>query len=89
MKQFDYTVQDPLGIHARPAGQIAKLAKGCAGRAVIRIEKEGGKTAEATRVMALMSLGAKPGNVLHISVDGPDEAAVEAELQALLASEKL
>lgn len=28
MKDFEYTVQDQLGIHARPAGQIAKLAKG-------------------------------------------------------------
>lgn len=27
MKEFEYTVQDQLGIHARPAGQIAKLAK--------------------------------------------------------------
>ncbi len=27
MKDFEYTVQDQLGIHARPAGQIAKLAK--------------------------------------------------------------
>ena len=23
MKEFEYTVQDQLGIHARPAGQIA------------------------------------------------------------------
>lgn len=27
MKQFTYTITDPLGIHARPAGQLAKLAK--------------------------------------------------------------
>ena len=27
MKEFEYTVQDQLGIHARPAGQIAKLAR--------------------------------------------------------------
>ena len=27
MKQFTYTIKDPLGIHARPAGQLAKLAK--------------------------------------------------------------
>ena len=28
MKQFSYTVQDHMGIHARPAGLIVKLAKG-------------------------------------------------------------
>ena len=27
MKQFNYTINDPLGIHARPAGLLAKEAK--------------------------------------------------------------
>lgn len=28
MYTFEYTIQDPIGIHARPAGQLAKLATG-------------------------------------------------------------
>ena len=39
--------------------------------------------------MALMSLGAKPGDVLHITVEGADEEAVTAAMQNLLNSEKL
>lgn len=89
MKHFDYTVQDKLGIHARPAGQIAKFAKNCAGRSSIQIGMDNGKTADATRVMAIMSLGAKPASVLHISVEGPEEDAVAEEFKALLAAEKL
>lgn len=27
MKQFEYTINDPLGIHARPAGMLVKEAK--------------------------------------------------------------
>ena len=27
MKSFEYTVKDELGIHARPAGGLAKLSK--------------------------------------------------------------
>ena len=27
MKQFTYTIKDALGIHARPAGLLAKKAK--------------------------------------------------------------
>lgn len=27
MKQFTYTITDPVGIHARPAGLLAKFAK--------------------------------------------------------------
>lgn len=88
MKEFDYVVQDQLGLHARPAGLIARFAKEH-NTCMIRVEKVGGKTAEATRVMALMSLGAKPGNALHITVEGADEETVAAAMQELLANEKL
>lgn len=88
MKAFDYVVQDQLGLHARPAGQIARFAKEH-GTCSIKVEKDGGKTADATRVMALMSLGAKPGNVLHITVDGAEEETVAAAMQELLENEKL
>ena len=27
MKQFQYTITDPIGVHARPAGMLAKAAK--------------------------------------------------------------
>ena len=40
MKQFDYTIKDPLGIHARPAGMFAKLCKGF-GDTVVTISKDG------------------------------------------------
>ena len=30
MKTFTYTITDPLGIHARPAGMLNKTAKGFA-----------------------------------------------------------
>ena len=89
MKEFDYTVQDALGIHARPAGQIAKYAKENRDRASIKVEKVGGKSADAVRVMALMTLGAKPGDVLHNTVDGPEEDAVADGLGELLRTEKL
>ena len=87
MKEFEYTVQDQLGIHARPAGQIAKLAHpDCE----ISFAKIGGsKTANAARVMALMSLGAKPGDVLHITVEGANEESVTTAMQELLNNEKL
>ena len=69
MKEFEYTVQDQLGIHARPAGQIAKLAKAHPDCEISFAKIGGSKTANAARVMALMSLGAKPGDVLHITVE--------------------
>ena len=41
MKEFIYTVTDPQGIHARPAGELVKLVKGF--ESTISIEKEGKK----------------------------------------------
>ncbi len=45
MKQFQYTITDPVGIHARPAGLLVKAAKGF--QSSITVEKDG-KTAAAT-----------------------------------------
>lgn len=78
-----------LGIHARPAGQIARFVKANAARATVQVEKAGGASADAQRVMALMRLGAKPGDALHITVDGPEADAVASELRQLLEQEKL
>ena len=77
MKQFDYTIKDPLGIHARPAGLLAKAAKGF-GDTVVTVTK-GEKTVKAIQLMKLMGLGIKTGETVTIGAEGPDEdAAIEA-----------
>ena len=77
MKSFSYTIKDAVGIHARPAGNLAKLAKGFAGTKVT-IEK-GGKSVDVTKLMMLMGLGVKCGDTVNFTVEGPDEdAAAEA-----------
>lgn len=70
MKKFEYTIKDELGIHARPAGMLAKEAKNY--KSTITITKEG-KSAEVTRLLAVMSLGVKCGQTVEISVEGEDE----------------
>ena len=76
MKQFDYTITDPLGIHARPAGLLAKEAKQF--QSVCTITK-GDVTKKLTQLMMLMSMGVKQGDVVTIKAEGPDEdAAIEA-----------
>lgn len=70
MKNFEYTIKDELGIHARPAGLLVKEAKKFASK--ITITKEG-KSAEATKLMAVMALGVKQGMTVTVTVDGDDE----------------
>lgn len=77
MKQFEYTIIDPLGIHARPAGMLAKIAKEYADT-VITVAKAG-NTAKASQLMKIMSLCVKQGDVVEISAEGPaEEEAIEA-----------
>ena len=81
MKSFDYTITDEIGIHARPAGILAKKAKEYASRITVT---KGGKTAEAQKLMAVMSLGVKKGNEVIITAEGEDEEDAIAEIQKVL-----
>ncbi len=71
MIQFSYTVRDPLGLHARPAGQLVKLAKGLSSKVVIG---KADKTADARRLIALMGLNVLRGETVTVSVEGEREA---------------
>ena len=54
MKSFTYTIVDPVGIHARPAGLLVKTAKAFSGTE-ISVTK-GDKTVKSTQLMKLMGL---------------------------------
>ena len=76
MKQFSYVIKDEVGIHARPAGMLAKEAKKFQSKVVT---DKNGKKPEATKLMALMSLGVKCGETVQVEISGEDEdAAYEA-----------
>lgn len=79
MKEFTYTITDPIGIHARPAGLLAKKAK--AFESEITLTK-GEKTVNVTRLMALMGMGIVCGDEVKITVNGADEEAAAAEIEA-------
>lgn len=80
MQQFTYTITDPLGFHARPAGELAKLAK-VYGDTVITIAK-GDQTVKATQLLKLMSLGIKGGEDVSVTVEGPREAQAMAAIRS-------
>ena len=69
MVSFTYTIKDELGIHARPAGMLAKEAMKWI------IMDNGTKKAYAKRLMAVMSMGVKKDQVVTVSAEGEDEAA--------------
>ena len=70
MAKFTYVVQDNEGIHARPAGMGVKVT--IAGN---------GKTADATRLMAIMAMGIKKGMEVEVTVEGENEEAAAAKME--------
>lgn len=83
MKTFTYTIKDQLGIHARPAGMLAKTAKGFSSE--ITIEKDG-KSVNAAKLMMLMGLGVKCGDTITVSVNGDDEETAAKAMEDFLAA---
>lgn len=83
MKSFNYVIKDEVGIHARPASELVKEAKKYA--SAITISK-GDKSAVATKLMAVMSLGVKCGEEITLTVEGEDEDTALEGMKAFMES---
>lgn len=83
MKSFNYVIKDEVGIHARPASELVKEAKKYA--SIITITK-GDKSAVATKLMAVMSLGVKCGEEVIVSVEGDDEDTAYEGIKSFMES---
>ena len=79
MKSFVYTITDPVGLHARPAGLLVKEVKKYASMVMV---KKGEKASGAKKLMMLMGLGVKCGDEITVEVIGADEDTAVAELEA-------
>ena len=79
MKKFVYTITDPVGIHARPAGLLVKEAKAL--DSTITLEKADGKSAVVTKLMAIMGLSIKQGDTISVIVEGGSENANAAAME--------
>lgn len=79
MKTFTYTITDPIGIHARPAGLLVKAAKAFAGTEIT--VTKGDKTAKGTQLMKLMGLGVKGGDTVTVTAEGADEENAIAAME--------
>ena len=81
MKTFNFEIRDEVGIHARPAGLLVKESKKYESRIII---KKNGKAAEASKLMAVMGLGVKCGDIVQIEVEGAYKKAVCEELRTFV-----
>ena len=81
MKEFAYVITDELGIHARPGSELVKLARTFTSEIQLSCN---GRSADAKRLIAVMSLGAKQGHTLTVMAEGPDKDAAIAAIKKFL-----
>ncbi|MQM72411.1 HPr family phosphocarrier protein [uncultured Pseudoramibacter sp.] len=79
MKEFTYTITDPAGIHARPAGILVKKTQPYASEITL---VKGDKQANGKSMLSVMGLGARNGDEITVQAEGADEADAIAELEA-------
>ena len=81
MESFTYTIKDPAGIHARPAGLLVKKAREFQSAVTLEVK---GQKADAKGILGVMSLGAAQGDTLTVSVDGSDAAEAATQIRSFI-----
>jgi len=79
MKEFNFTITDPAGIHARPAGLLVRQAQPYTSEISVL---KGERKANAKSMLSMMGLGAKSGETVIIKAEGADEETAIVELEA-------
>lgn len=80
MKSATYTVNNKMGIHARPAADIAKVVGKHKSEVILQA---GAKKANGKSVLLITTLGAKKGTEVTVTVTGEDEDEVFAILDEM------
>ena len=81
MKEFEFVVTDPQGIHARPAGLLVKEAKKFESN--ISVFK-GARKGDLKKIFTVMALGVKQRETIKVQVEGADEEQAASTVEAFL-----
>ncbi|MES2123912.1 MAG: HPr family phosphocarrier protein [Gemmatimonadota bacterium] len=83
MIERETVIVNSLGMHARPAAQIVRLA--ATFNASLELECDG-QTVNGKSIMGVMMLAAEQGATVRIRADGPDAEAAVNGVVALIAT---
>lgn len=76
-----YTVKVPVGMHARHAGLLVQEAKKYASAVTLSL---GERSADAKRILGLMGLGVRQGDLVRLTVEGEDEDIAAVKLKSFM-----
>lgn len=80
MKKIIIQLQNEEGLHARPAGILAKVASQYQSKIELKAK---GVAKNAKSIMSILSLGLEKGDEIELLADGADEAEAIQKLQNL------
>lgn len=80
---LEVQIVNPLGMHARPAAQLVKLASQYTSEITIG---RNGEVVNAKSIMGVMMLAAEQGAAVQLAASGPDAEAAIAALAGLIAA---
>ncbi|MBQ6151039.1 MAG: HPr family phosphocarrier protein [Mogibacterium sp.] len=83
MVSKEFTINNELGMHMRPASLLSQMAAKYQSNITV---KHNGKDFNAKSVMLLMTALIKCGSIIEVVCDGPDEEAALAEITAFIDS---
>lgn len=76
-----FTVMDPIGLHARPVGQIVTLVRESG--ATVTLRNSEGKEASAASALKMLAMKVKSGESLELVIDAEDDASGHALTEAI------
>ncbi|MGY0792207.1 phosphoenolpyruvate--protein phosphotransferase [Azospirillum argentinense] len=80
-ERFDWVVDYPTGLHARPATAWVETARASTARIQVR---HGDLVADAKALVALLQLGLRAGDSVVVSAEGDDAVAALARMKATI-----
>jgi phosphotransferase system HPr (HPr) family protein len=84
MIQRTLLIQSRLGLHARAAAKLVRVASGFQSNVLLH-RLDGGTSADAKSILSVLMLAASRGTQLQASVEGVDEEAAMDAVERLFA----
>ena len=86
MKVIELEINNPSGLHARPAAMFVRTAGAQRSAILVRNLDRGGSAANAKSLLSVLGLGVSRGHRIWIQADGEDEEAAIAALRDAIES---
>jgi phosphotransferase system HPr (HPr) family protein len=84
MASVDVVFRDRYGLHPRSAMRIQQTVAGFKSKVTIESVESNGHPADASSMIALVSMGIRNGEKIRVTATGPDEDAALEALKVLI-----